>query len=144
MTRRATNTVNQMKAICWENSPLIELQIQGIMPLQKLIEKISDNEKSDLMAISEGIGETLLRLHQEMPEQIRAVTITDQFYDLKNVGQYQKLMSQAASNSDGDTPFALEEAVISLCEKGIRDLNRALESLFEKFPGNEFEPIRLD
>lgn len=144
MTRRATNTVNELNAICWEDHPLIKLQICGIMPLQKLIEKISDNEKGDLMEISDGINDTLQRLHREMPKELRSVSIVDEFTELTTIGQYLKLMRETARNSDGDTPFALEEMVIHACEQGIEALNRALESLFENFPGLEFEPIRLD
>jgi len=134
-----------MKAICWENSPLMELQIRGIMPLQKLIEKISDNGKeADLLEISKGIEDTLQRLNQEMPKQIRAVTIDDEFIELGTIGEFLKFMNDAASNSGGNTPYAMEEMVLHFTEEGIIHLNRAMESLAENFPGNEFEPINLE
>jgi len=70
--------------------------------------------------------------------------IEDEFERLKEIGQFLKFMQNTVSNSDGNTPFALEETVLHLSRRGIEALNEAMTDLAEKFPGNEFEPIRLD
>ena len=70
--------------------------------------------------------------------------IEDEFHRLKEVGEFLKFMQNAISNSDGNTPFALEETVLHLSRRGIESLNEAMTDLSKKFPGNEFKPIALD
>jgi len=70
--------------------------------------------------------------------------IEDEFERLKEIGQFLKFMQNTVSHSDGNTPFALEETVLHLSRRGIEALNDAMKGLSREFPGNEFEPIRLD